>query len=81
MEETLFSQKKLKLHNCFAYFNQKINPWRIVFYFFILLLRLLSYSGFKFVVFWYCRPTKTKTWSQRSKTHCLYNQDIKSTKW
>ena len=34
---------KLKLHNCFAYFNQKINPWRMVFYFFILLLRLLSY--------------------------------------
>ena len=33
----------LKLHNCFAYFNQKINPWRIVFYFLILLLRLLSY--------------------------------------
>ena len=24
----------LKLHNCFAYFNQKINPWRIMFYFF-----------------------------------------------
>ena len=23
----------LKLHNCFAYFNQKINPWRMVFYF------------------------------------------------
>ena len=34
---------QLKLHNCFAYFNQKINPWRMVFYFFILLLRLLSY--------------------------------------
>ena len=33
----------LKLHNCFAYFNQKINPWGMVFYFFILLLRLLSY--------------------------------------
>ena len=32
-----------QLHNCFAYFNQKINPWRIVFYFFILLPRLLSY--------------------------------------
>ena len=24
----------LKLHNCFAYFNQKINSWRMVFYFF-----------------------------------------------
>ena len=35
--------KYLKLHNCFAYFNQKMNPWRMVFYFFILLLRLLSY--------------------------------------
>ena len=22
-----------------------------------------------------------QTWSHRSKTHCLYNQDIKSTKW
>ena len=33
----------LQLHNCFACFNQKINPWRMVFYFFILLLRLLSY--------------------------------------
>ena len=22
-----------------------------------------------------------QTWSQRSKTHCLYNQDIKNTKW
>ena len=33
----------LKLHNCFAYFIQKINPWRMVFYFIILLLRLLSY--------------------------------------
>ena len=22
-----------------------------------------------------------QTWSQGSKTHCLYNQDIKSTKW
>ena len=33
----------LKLHNCFVYFNQKINPRRMVFYFFILLLRLLSY--------------------------------------
>ena len=33
----------LKLQNCFAYFNQKINPWRMVFYFFILLRRLLSY--------------------------------------
>ena len=33
----------LKLHNCFVYFIQTINPWRMVFYFFILLLRLLSY--------------------------------------
>ena len=41
----------LKLHNCCVYFNQKINPWGMVFYFFILLLRLLSYKGFKFVVF------------------------------
>ena len=24
----------LKLHNCFVYFNQKINPLRMVFYFF-----------------------------------------------
>ena len=32
----------LKLHNCFVYFNQKINPWRMVFFFCILLLRLLS---------------------------------------
>ena len=23
----------LKLHNCFVYFVQKINPWRMVFYF------------------------------------------------
>ena len=22
-----------------------------------------------------------QTWSQRSKTYCLYRQDIKSTKW
>ena len=34
---------KLKLHNCFVYFIQTINPWRMVFYFFILLLRLLNY--------------------------------------
>ena len=33
----------LKLHNCFVYFNQTINPWRMVFYFFILLFRSLSY--------------------------------------
>ena len=33
----------LKLHNCFVYFIQKINPWKMVFYFFILLPRLLSY--------------------------------------
>ena len=33
----------LKLHNCYVHFVQKINPWRMVFYFFILLLRLLSY--------------------------------------
>ena len=33
----------LKLHNCFVYFIQKIYPWKIVFYFFILPLRLLSY--------------------------------------
>ena len=33
----------LKLHNCFVYFIQTINPCRMVFYFFILLLRLLSY--------------------------------------
>ena len=33
----------LKLHNCFAYFIQNINPWRMVFYFLILLPRLLSY--------------------------------------
>ena len=37
------SYAALKLHNCFAYLNQKINPWRMVFYLFILLLRLLSY--------------------------------------
>ena len=24
----------LKLHNCLAYFNQKMNPWRMVFYLF-----------------------------------------------
>ena len=29
----------LKLHNCFVYFLQTINPWRMVFYFFILLPR------------------------------------------
>ena len=39
----VFKNDSLKLHNCFVYFNQKINPWRMVFYFFILLLRLLSY--------------------------------------
>ena len=33
----------LKLHNCFVYFIKTINPWIMVFYFFILLLRLLSY--------------------------------------
>ena len=38
-----FPDSTLKLHNCFAYFNKKINPWRMVFYFFILLLRLLNY--------------------------------------
>ena len=36
-------EQTLKLHNCFVYFIQKINPWRMVFYFFILLPRLLSY--------------------------------------
>ena len=34
----------------------------------------------KFVVFNIVAPPK-QTRSQRSKTHCLYNQDIKSTKW
>ena len=33
----------LKLRNCFVYFIQTIIPWRMVFYFFILLLWLLSY--------------------------------------
>ena len=51
----------------------------MVFYLFILLLRLLSYEGFKFF-FKYCCPTKTNLITA-SKTHCLYNQDIKSTKW
>ena len=41
---TIHTEKTcLNLHNCFVYFHQKINPWRMVFYFFILLLRLLSY--------------------------------------
>ena len=40
----------LKLHYCFAYFNQKINTWRMVFYFFILLLRLLRILVFCFLI-------------------------------
>ena len=41
----------------------------------VLVIRDLSLLFFKIVA-----PPK-QTRSQRSKTHCLYNQDIKSTKW
>ena len=34
----------LKLHNCFVYFIQKINPWRMIF--FILLFFLFYCSGY-----------------------------------
>ena len=40
----------LKLHNGFAYFNQKINPWRMVFYFLfycsVIIIRDLSFFCF-----------------------------------
>ena len=39
----LFSGVSLSMATAFVYFILKINPWRMVFYFFILLLRLLSY--------------------------------------
>ena len=51
------------------------------FNFFILLLRLLSYSGFKFVIFNYCCPTKTNLITGEYDILSVYNQDIKSTKW
>ena len=51
----------------------------MVFYFFILLLWLLSYLGFKFF-FFKLLPHKTNL-PTGSKTYCLYIQDIKSTKW
>ena len=55
----------------------------MVFYFFILLLRLPGYWVIKDLSLLFLdivAPPK-QTCSQRSKTYCLYNQDIKSTKW
>ena len=40
----------LKLHNCFVYFIQTINPWRMVFYFFILRLRVIKDLSFFFLI-------------------------------
>ena len=55
----------------------------MVFYFFILLLYYSGYWVIKDLSFFFIiivAPPK-QTWSQRSKTYCLYNQDNKSTKW
>ena len=50
----------LKLHDCFAYFNQKINPWRMVFIFYFTapVTELLRIEVCCFLILF---PTKTKT--------------------
>ena len=70
----------LKLHNCFVYFIQTINPWRMVFYFVILLPGYCAIKDLILLFFNSVAPPK-QACSQLSKTYCLYNQDIKSTKW
>ena len=67
----------LKLHLLFSLFysrDQVISHFILLFW---LLLKLLSFQVWQSVN--NAAPPK-QTWSQRSKTHCLYNQDIKSTK-
>ena len=49
----------------------------LFFYFTALVTELLRIQVFFFLI---VAPPK-QTCSQRSKTYCLYNQDIKSTKW
>ena len=49
-----------------------------IFFNFTLVIELLSFQVWHFVNI--AAPPK-QTWSQRSKTHFLYNQDIKSTQW
>ena len=48
--------------------------------FFYFTAQVTESFGFKFFFFLNCCPTKTSLITA-SKTYCLYNQDITSTKW
>ena len=70
----------LKMHNCFVYFIQTIDPWRMVFYFVFYCYGYWVIMDLILLFFNIVAPPK-QACSQRRKTYCLYNQGIESTKW
>ena len=70
----------LKLHNCFVYFIQKINPWRMVFYFLFYCSGYWVIKDISLLFFNIAAPPKQRP-DHSGVRHTLYNQDIKCTKW